>query len=141
MVKYAKYGMGVMLLTVATGFLTGCANTSGTTVKINHNTGGSMLMEENVRLAHHVDVIGVSYDEVNGLQRSHITVKSRKNKRIRVDYRICWFDANGVEIDGDTKPYRHLIIEGHDQTTVTGVANSPLAVKSKMRIRETSQAD
>jgi hypothetical protein len=46
-----------------------------------------------------------------------------------------------MEIDPQTKTYRNLILEGHDAVTVSGVANSPLAVSSKLRIRETSQSE
>ena len=88
-----------------------------------------------------MDVTKTTYDEVNGLKRVHITLVSDRSKRLRVDYRICWFDANGMELDPQTKTYRNLIIEGRDEVTVTGVANSPAAVSSKVRIRETSQAE
>lgn len=121
--------------------LTGCKNTSGTIVNTDHQTGESMIITENARLAHRVIVTRTTYDEVNGLKRVHISLASDRNKRTRVDYRICWFDANGMEIDPQTKTYRNLILEGRDVQTVTGVANSPAAVSSKLRIRETSQAE
>jgi uncharacterized protein YcfL len=121
--------------------LTGCKNTSGTIVNTDHLTGSSMILTDNARLAHRVTVTDVTYDEVNGLKRVHISLVSDRNKRTRIDYRICWFDVNGMEIDSQTKPYRNLILEGHDAVTVSGVANSPAAVSSKLRIRETSQAE
>jgi uncharacterized protein YcfL len=121
--------------------LLGCRNTSGTLVKTDHQTGSSMIIEENARLAHRLDVVRTTYDEVNGLKRIHIELASDRNRRLRLDYRICWFDANGMEIDPQTKSYRHLILEGRDTVTVSGVANSPAAVSSKLRIRETSQAE
>jgi hypothetical protein len=40
-----------------------------------------------------------------------------------------------------TKTYRNLILEGRDAVTVTGVANSPAAVSSKLRVRETDQSE
>lgn len=121
--------------------LTGCKNTSGTIVNTDHLTGSSMIITDNARLAHRVMVTDVTYDEVNGLKRVHIALVSDRNKRTRIDYRICWFDASGAELDPQTKTYRNLILEGHDAVTVSGVANSPAAVSSKLRIRETSQAE
>jgi uncharacterized protein YcfL len=131
------------LAAVAVGLisLTGCKNTSGTIVNTDHLTGSSMIITENARLAHRVTVTDTTYDEVNGLKRVHITLVSDRNKRTRIDYRICWFDANGMEIDPQTKTYRNLILEGHDAVTVSGVANSLAAVSSKLRVRETSQAE
>lgn len=121
--------------------LVGCRNTSGTTVNTDHLTGNTSIIEENGRLAHHVNVVKITYDEVNGFKRVHIALASNRNRRLRVDYRICWFDANGTELDPQTKTYRNLILEGRDVVTVSGVANSPLAVSSKLRLRETSQAE
>lgn len=130
----------VMIMLSLAG-LTGCKNTSGTIVKTDHQTGESMILTENARLAHYVTVTATTYDDVNGIKRVHITLASKVNKRLRLDYRICWFDTNGMELDPQTKTYRNLILEGHDAVTVTGVANSPAAVSSKLRIRETSQAE
>jgi uncharacterized protein YcfL len=139
--KITKKLIAAVVLTLGATSLIGCRNTSGTIVKTDHLTGSSMIITENARLAHRVLVTNTAYDEVNGLKRVHITVASDRNKRLRVDYRICWFDANGMEIDPQTKTYRNLILEGHDAVTVTGVANSPAAVSSKLRVRETSQAE
>jgi len=121
--------------------LSGCADTAGTVVTIDPLTGSTLIHEDNTRLSRRVQVRGINYDTVNGLQRAHITLGSTRHGRVRVDYRICWFDANGMEIDGDTKTYRALIIEGRDTVTVTGVANSPAGVTAKLRVRETSQSE
>jgi uncharacterized protein YcfL len=139
--KISKHMIAAAILATGVTGLMGCRNTSGTTVKTDHLTGASSIIAENARLAHRVDVTKTTYDEVNGLKRVHITLVSDRSKRLRVDYRICWFDANGMELDPQTKTYRNLIIEGRDEVTVTGVANSPAAVSSKVRIRETSQAE
>ena len=139
--KISKSMFTVAIMATGLAGLSGCANTSGTIVKTDHLTGSSSIITENARLAHHVNVTSATYDEVNGLKQVHITLMSDLNRRLRVDYRICWFDANGVEMDPQTKTYRNLILEGRDGVTVTGVANSPAAVSSKVRVRETSQAE
>ena len=139
--KISKSMITVVIMASGLAGLSGCRNTSGTIVKTDHLTGSSSIIAENARLAHRVEVTKTAYDEVNGLKRVHVTLVSDRNRVLRVDYRICWFDANGMEIDPQTKTYRNLIIEGRDGVTVTGVANSPAAVSSKVRIRETSQAE
>lgn len=139
--KISKKLTGLAAVAFGLISLTGCKNTSGTIVNTDHLTGSSMIITENARLAHCVTVTDTTYDEVNGLKRVHITLVSDRNKRTRIDYRICWFDANGMELDLQTKTYRNLILEGHDAVTVTGVANSSLAVSSRLRVRETSQAE
>jgi len=128
-------------LTACLSTWVGCVETAGTVVTTDYVTGNSDVLENSTRLRDQIQVMQVNYDEVNGMKRVHITLASTKHRRLRVDYRIIWFDANGMEIDPDTKTYRNLILEGRDAVTVTGVANSPAAVKSKMRVRSTSAAD
>ncbi len=119
----------------------GCVETAGTIVRTDHTTGSSEILENSTRLRDEVQVLNVNYDEVNGMKRVHITLASTKHRRLRVDYQIAWYDANGMEIDPDTKTYRNLILEGRESRTVTGVANSPAAVTSRLRVRSTSAAD
>jgi len=122
--------------------LAGCrTDTAGTRVATDHTDGSTLVLEDNVRLKDQIQVQRVNYDEVNGLKRVHITLASTRHERLRLDYRIAWFDANGVPLDPDTKTYRSLIVEGRDSVTVTGVANSPAAVSSRLRVRDAAAAD
>jgi len=132
---------GAVLLTAALAALTGCVETAGTTVTTDHMTGSSLVMEDSTRLRDQIQMLKVNYDEVNGLKRVHITLQSSKHRRLRLNYRIAWFDANGMEIDAATKTYRNLILEGRDTVTVTGLANSPACVTSKLRVRDLEAAD
>jgi len=132
---------GAVLLTAALSALTGCVETAGTTVTTDHMTGSSLVMEDSTRLRDQIQILKVNYDEVNGLKRVHITLQSSKHRRLRLNYRIAWFDANGMEVDAATKTYRNLILEGRDTVTVTGLANSPACVTSKLRVRDLEAAD
>lgn len=119
--------------------LTGCVNTAGTTVKTDHTDGVTEVLEDSTRLRRKlgVDVASINYDMLpNNMKRVHITLANRSHKRLRLHYRIAWFDDSGMEVDPDTKPYRSLIVEGRDTVTVSGVANSLQAVSSKLRVRE-----
>lgn len=132
---------GAVLLTAALAALTGCVETAGITVTTDHMTGSSLVMEDSTRLRDQIQILKVNYDEVNGLKRVHITLQSSKHRRLRLNYRIAWFDANGMEVDAATKTYRNLILEGRDTVTVTGLANSPACVTSKLRVRDLEAAD
>ena len=137
----SKTLLGTALLTATLAVLTGCVETAGTTVTTDHTTGSTLVLEDSTRLKDQIQVLSVNYDEVNGLKRVHITLQSAKHRRLRLNYRISWFDANGMEIDPDTKTYRNLLVEGRDTVTVTGVANSAAGVKSKLRVRGLEAAD
>jgi len=132
---------GAVLLSAALATLTGCVETAGTTVTTDHLTGSSLVMEDSTRLRDQIQILKVNYDEVNGLKRVHITLQSTKHRRLRLNYRIAWFDSNGMEVDPSAKTYRNLILEGRDTVTVTGLANSPACVTSKLRVRDLEAAD
>jgi uncharacterized protein YcfL len=133
--------LGTALLTATLAALTGCVETAGTTVTTDHTTGSTLVLEDSTRLKDQVQVQKVNYDEVNGLKRVHITLQSAKHRRLRLNYRIAWFDANGMEIDPGTKTYRNVLLEGRDSVTVTGVANSAAGLTSKLRVRDLEAAD
>ena len=133
--------LGAAVLASGLTGLVGCVETAGTVVKTDHLTGSTLVLEDSTRLRGQVQVLKASYDEVNGLKRVHVTLASTRHSRLYLHYRIAWFDANGMELDPDTKTYRDLILEGRDSVTVTGVANSAAGVTSKVRVRSAQAAD
>ena len=127
---------------LACAVASGCRTTAGTSVVMNHETGGSVIYEGNTRLHNEVAVTAVTYDKVPaGLNRVNIQLTSLVQRELHLQYRIAWYNAEGMEIDGDSRPYRPLILQGLDAVTVTGVANHPSAVTSRLRLRERRAAD
>ena len=119
----------------------GCAEypheTAGTSLTLKHEEGSSVLFEGNTRLKNRVQVTAVTYDKTpSGLNRVNIQLTSQDHRHLHLQYRIAWYNAEGMEIDADTRTYRPLNLEGLDSVTVTGVANSPAAVTSRLRLRE-----
>ena len=122
---------------LAGAIFTGCRTTAGTSVVLNHNNGSSLICEGNTRLHNNMAVTAVTYDKVpNGLNRANFQLSSLVQRDQHREYRIAWFNSDGMEIDADTRTYRPLILHGLDAVTVTGVANSPAAVTSRLRVRE-----
>ena len=128
-------------LAFALAFATGCVDTAGTTIRTDHSAGSAQIFEDSARVRDWVDVVSVNYNEINGLNRVVVTLKSRKHRRIRMVYRISWFDDDGMEIDGDAKTQRNLIIGGLDTAALTGVAPSTRAVTSKLRVIDLREMD
>ena len=124
-------------ITLAGALFSGCRTTAGTSVVLNHDTGSSLVCEGNTRLHNNLAVTGVTYDKVpNGLNRVNFQLASLIQRDQHLQYRISWFNSEGMEIDAETRTYRPLLIHGLDSVTVTGVANSPSAVTSRLRVRE-----
>ena len=127
----------IVSVMVAATLFSGCRTTAGTSVVMNHETGGSVIYEGNTRLHNSVAVTAITYDKVPaGLNRVNIQLSSLIQRSQHLQYRIAWFNAEGMEIDADTRTYRPLVLQGLDTVTVTGVANNPAAVTSRIRIRE-----
>ncbi len=131
-----------MSLALSAALLAGCYTTAGTSVVLNHDNGGSVVYEGNTRLHNEMSVTAVTYDKVPaGLNRVNIQLTSLVQRELHLQYRIAWFNAEGMEIDGDARTYRPLTLQGLDSVTVTGVANHPSAVTSRLRVREMRAAD
>ena len=130
--------LSVIFSVMLAGILfSGCHTTAGTSVVMNHDTGGSVIYEGNTRLHNNMSVTGVTYDKApNGLNRVNIQLASLVQRDQHLQYRIAWFNSEGMEIDAGTRTYRPLILHGLDTVTVTGVANNPAAVTSRLRVRE-----
>ena len=127
----------ILAAACASVLFAGCHTTAGTSVVMNHDTGGSVIYEGNTRLHNNMAVTAVTYDKVpNGLNRVNIQLSSLIQRDQHLQYRIAWFNAEGMEIDADTRTYRPLLLHGLDSVTVTGVANNPAAVTSRLRVRE-----
>ena len=115
----------------------GCYTTAGTSVVLDHESGDSLIYEGNTRLHNAVSVSGVTYDRTaSGLNRANFQLTSCVQRELYLQYRITWYNQEGMEIDGEAKPYRQLRLEGMDSVTVSGVAPRPDAVKSRLRVRE-----
>ena len=134
-VKVVSVALGAALA------VAGCAEypheTAGTSVVLKHADGTSVIFEGNTRLKNRVEVTAVTYDKTpSGMNRVNVQLTSVEHRNLFLQYRIAWYNAEGMELDADSRTYRPLNLDGLDAVTVTGVANSPEAVTSRIRIRE-----
>ena len=124
------------------GCLVGRHDDAGTSAVLNFDDGSSVLFEGNTRLKNRIHVTGITYDKTaSGMNRVNVQITSSDHYALRLQYRIAWFNSEGMEIDADSRAYRPLNLQGLDSVTVTGVANNPKAVKCRIRIRELRSMD
>lgn len=128
------------LLMSAALFMGGCS-TTGTHVTINTEQGEARVLECSPRLATRLKITRVTYGEVDGLKRATVTLQSTTTRRQELQARMVWQDAEGTEIDAESKPFRALILDGKDSTTFTGIAPRPAAVTARLVVRETRVAE
>ena len=128
-----------LLLTVLCAVcLAGCVDTAGTRVTVDTETGNSSVLENSQRLANRIKVKKVTYDEISGgLRRATITLESTTKKRLSIQGRMVWFDAEGTEIDAEGKANRTMVLDGLDFCTFTGIAPNAKGVRAKLQVRLT----
>lgn len=119
----------------------GCVETSGTRVSIDAQTGEASVLECSTRLANRVKVVKVTYDDVGGIKKATVTMASTTHKRLRLQARMVWMDAEGTEIDADGKPFRAIVLDGEDVTTFTGMAPNDRCTNARLQIRETDTVE
>lgn len=123
-------------------FAAGCAspNTSGFTVGSEADADGVMqqvLQVDNAKVVGKLVVSGmVTGQTKNGLMKASLKLTSRLNKTFVAQSKFAWFDADGMEIDPDTDPWRPLALNGKETRTIQGVAPNATAVSFKLRVRE-----
>lgn len=129
-------------LALVAALFAGCAETRGTRVTLDTESGEASILENSYRLSNRVKVRKVVYGEAGeGIRRATVTLESVTKRRQRIQVRMVWMDAEGTEIDADSKPYRTLILDGNDTQTFTGVAPNERATKAKVQIREISTVE
>ncbi len=119
----------------------GCVETAGTRVTINTDTGDASVLECSTRLAGKVRVVRMTYADVAGIRKATVTLESLTHRRLDLQARMVWADADGSDVDADAKPFRALVLDGRDVTTFTGLAPNDRCVTARLQIRETDTAD
>ena len=132
----------ILIFSFAFALCAGCAETRGTRVTLDTETGEATVLESSYRLSNRVKVRKVTYGEASeGIRRATVTIESLTKRRQRLQARLVWADAEGTEIDADAKPFRAIVLDGNDVMTLTGVAPNPKATQVKIQIRETETAE
>lgn len=119
----------------------GCVETAGTRVTIDTDTGDASVLECSTRLASKVRVVRMTYGDVAGIRKATVTLESLTHKRLDLQARMVWADADGSDVDADGKPFRALVVDGRDVTTFTGMAPNDRCVKARLQVRETETAE
>ncbi|HMP72486.1 MAG TPA: YcfL family protein [Kiritimatiellia bacterium] len=123
------------VLAVAASLWQGCA-TAGLQAGDSSYGSSPYLVADDPQLADQITIVTVSHDFVGDLMRAHVTMRSNRGRSLQIQYRFSWYDANGMEIDPASRPYRDVTLQGRDTVSVNSVAPSPHAAEFKIRVRK-----
>jgi len=120
---------------IGSTLLSGCS-TAGTIAGDSATGQNPYILAYDSSFARQVSVVDVAHHTVGDLMQAQVTLRSNRNRSLLLTYKFAWFDATGLEIDPQSKPYRSLTIEGRDGVTVSSVAPNPQATEFKMKVRK-----
>ncbi len=95
-----------------------------------------VLQVDNAKLARQLKVADLKVGQTkNGLMKASVKLTSGLNKDVVAQSKFAWFDADGVEIDPDTDPWRPLVLHGKETRMIQGVAPNASVASFKLRVR------
>ncbi len=127
--------MPMVLLVAGVTAWQGCS-TAGVVAGDSTYADSPYILADDSTLASQVQVASVDHEMIGGLMRALVTLKSNRNRTLWIQYRFSWYDANGVELDPGSTPYRDLQLQGRDAVSVTSMAPNEQAREFKIRIRK-----
>ncbi len=130
----------VLLLGIAV--ISGCSSTAGiegsvtaTEVSPGVYEYSEYMIVNNPSLADDIQIVSLYTDFVGDMMRATITLVSKESDTQNILYSFSWYDAQGVEIDFDARPWLSLQLFGNETKTVQGIAPNPSAKKFKIKLR------
>lgn len=112
----------------AAAILAGCQSpvTSGmrSSVAVNGDVViDASLSTDNSGVARHVSLVGVTtYLLDSGLLKVQARLASNDHRDYAVQYKFRWYDAHGMEIAGDSRPWLPLTLHGGEVVQPEGVS-------------------
>jgi uncharacterized protein YcfL len=119
---------------IAVMLLVGCSNSQnvGLTVdgEFQHVVMGNSL------LANTISVEDISTVEANGHARGVVRIKNNSSSSYDIQYRFYWYDEQGLEVNLNPSAWKHEVIYGGDETSLSEVSVSPNGKEFRVQIRE-----
>ena len=132
-IKEGKLLGALVLILAGVTTLNGCS-TAGNVTGGSDYTDNSYIVVNDRGFNSQVEIIDSGLRQKGDMNEAYVTLKSRRNRSLWIRYKFSWYDADGVEIDPGTKPYRDVVIEGRDEVSATSMAPNPQAKEFKFRV-------
>ena len=129
-------------LSVALLVLVGCASTAGleaSSIRLTSPSGETTWSDSiavgSTQLASALWITGVASPSVGGLLRPAVTLKSREQDTLALQYRWTWFDQQGLEVGSSSQPWQALTMYGNQTLSVQGLAPNSSVEGFKLHVR------
>jgi uncharacterized protein YcfL len=96
------------------------------------------VVMEDSRVFDIVSVEDISSTEVDGHTRGVARVKNNTVNDFDIQYRFHWYDALGLEVSRQPSAWKHTMLQGGDEVSLSEVSLSPKGKEFRVQIREYS---
>ena len=128
--------MKVLLLSVLICCgLTACARTNG--IALDGREGaGAQLQVDNANMASRLKLTLAQQQRSDGRLQVAIRLKSQIAYDQTLQYRIDWFDENGMPVEPDSTSWQPLLLHGGEQKVIQASALLPQAAAFHFSVRD-----
>lgn len=119
----------VLLVSACTSGITGEASYIGTRHEMNSTT-------QNPILGMRISLDDIKTTRVNDLLQANIQMRNRWPFSQDVQYRIHWFDEQGIEIEPERAVWNKVILTGKSERSIKVSAPTEKAVEVRVSIRD-----
>lgn len=85
-------------------------------------------------LTRDIQITDLKSGMAGNIMRAQVSLRSKQEDPLTVQYKFDWYDANGIEIAANNA-WNPLIIYGGESKTIQGVAPDPRAHEFKLKLR------
>ena len=115
--------------------LTACARTDGIALD-GHEGGEAQLQVANSGMASRLNLALAQQQRSDGRLQVAIRLKSQIAYDQTLQYRIDWFDANGMPVEPDSTSWQPLVLHGGEQKVIQASALLPQAAAFHFSVRD-----
>ena len=115
--------------------LTACARTDGIALD-GHEGGEAQLQVANSGMASRLNLALAQQQRGDGRLQVAIRLKSQIAYDQTLQYRIDWFDANGMPVEPDSTSWQPLVLHGGEQKVIQASALLPQAAAFHFSVRD-----
>ena len=115
--------------------LTACARTDGIALD-GHEGGEAQLQVANSGMASRLNLALAQQQRSDGRLQVAIRLKSQIAYDQALQYRIDWFDENGMPVEPDSTSWQPLLLHGGEQKVIQASALLPQAAAFHFSVRD-----
>jgi len=132
-VKKSIIGMSLL----ASLAMIGCVSTSTGGLEVGTSEGGAATVRiDDSFFAQHIALEDVKSCRTDrGFLSASVRFRNKYDKDLSVLYKFTWFDANGMEVQPDGRPWEYKILHGGECGTFAATAPESNVMRFVVRVR------